>query len=178
MRFSPILLGLGLSALASARCGTRPPSDNIKAHHKYFQEKEDRESARPLPRDIFDATIDTYVHVILTNSSGFNTTGLPAQITAQIDVLNENYEGTGFQFNLVNVSYTRNNNWQVVTDGTTAEYEMKSTLRKGDYTALNLYFGTIGNGILGYACVSSPPSLEPSRIHHTNIFRTVPSPTT
>ncbi|KAL3493905.1 hypothetical protein BJX62DRAFT_199322 [Aspergillus germanicus] len=151
MRLSPILLGLGLSALASARCGTRQPSDNIKAHHKYFQAKEDRESARPLPRDVFDATIDTYVHVILTNSTGVNTTALPAQINAQIDVLNENYEGTGFQFNLVNVSYTRNNNWQVITDGSAAEYEAKSSLRRGDYTALNLYFGTIGDGILGYA---------------------------
>ncbi|KIA75871.1 hypothetical protein HK57_00345 [Aspergillus ustus] len=151
MRFLPLVSALGLGAVVSARCGTRPPSDNIKAHHKYFQAQEDRAEARALPRDVFDVKIDTYIHVILTNTTGVNTTALPAQIREQMDVLNENYHDTGFQFDLVNVSYTRNNNWQVITDGSATEYEVKSTLRRGDYTALNLYLGTIGDGILGYA---------------------------
>ncbi|KAL5340210.1 hypothetical protein BJX70DRAFT_361824 [Aspergillus crustosus] len=142
---------LGLSALAAARCGTRPPTENIKSHHRYFQEKEDREAARAATRDVFEATIDTYVHVILTNSTDVNTTRLPEQILQQIDVLNTNYEDTGFTFNLVNTTFNRNNNWQAITDGSPTEYEVKSTLRQGDYTALNLYFGTIGGGILGYA---------------------------
>ncbi|KAL2812552.1 hypothetical protein BDW59DRAFT_155253 [Aspergillus cavernicola] len=149
MRVLSVLLGL--SALAAARCGTGNPSDNVKAHHKAFQDKEDREAARSATRDVFEATIDTYVHVILTNSTHGNSSSLPDQISEQIDVLNENYQKTGFSFNLVNVSYTRNNRWQAITDGSTTEYEVKSTLRRGDYTALNLYYGTIGGGILGYA---------------------------
>ncbi|KAI9375919.1 hypothetical protein BJX61DRAFT_539376 [Aspergillus egyptiacus] len=150
MRVLPILLGL--SALVSARCGTRNPSANVVNRHRYFQEKEDRESAaRTATRDLFSATIDTYVHVILTNTTGVNASALPAQIDEQMAVLNENYEGTGFSFNLVNVTYTRNNKWQAIMDGSPTEYEVKSSLRKGDYTALNLYFGTIGGGILGYA---------------------------
>ncbi|KAL3469340.1 hypothetical protein BJX99DRAFT_241523 [Aspergillus californicus] len=149
MRVLPVLLGL--SALVSARCGTRNPSDNVKARHRYFQDKEDRDAAHAATRDVFSATIDTYVHVVLTNNTHANASALPHQITEQIDVLNENYKGTGFSFNLVNVSYTRNNKWQAITDGSTTEYEVKSTLRRGDYTDLNLYFGTIGGGILGYA---------------------------
>ncbi|KAL4880332.1 hypothetical protein BJY04DRAFT_191634 [Aspergillus karnatakaensis] len=149
MRVLPVLLGL--TALVSARCGTRPPTANVKAHHKYFQDKEDRDAARAITRDVFDVTIDTYVHIIANNATHYNTTALPKQITQQIDVLNENYIGTGFSFNLVNVSYTHNNQWTAILDGTPEEYEIKSTLRRGDYTALNLYFGTIGGGILGYA---------------------------
>ncbi|KAL4899871.1 hypothetical protein BDW74DRAFT_162875 [Aspergillus multicolor] len=152
MRLLPILLTAS-AGLASARCGTRNPSERVHAQHKYFLEKEDREAARlASARDVFSATIDTYVHVVTSNTTaGINTTTLPSQIHKQIDVLNENYASTGFQFNLVNVSYTHNDHWTAIMDGSTTEYEVKSTLRRGDYTALNLYFGTIGSGILGYA---------------------------
>ncbi|KAL4814477.1 hypothetical protein BDW67DRAFT_165849 [Aspergillus spinulosporus] len=159
MRFFPLLLtaGLGSLQLAAARCGTRNPSERVHAQHRYFLAKEDREAAARASvgvsaRETFDVTIDTYVHVIITNSTaGINMTTLPSQIDEQIDVLNENYEGTGFQFNLVNVSYTHNDAWTAISDGSTTEYEVKSTLRQGDYTTLNLYFGRIGDGILGYA---------------------------
>ncbi|KAL4933222.1 zinc metalloprotease [Aspergillus undulatus] len=158
MRFLPILLGFG--ALAAAQCGTRDPPAGIKNRHKYFQDKEDREAARVQSRDTFDVTIDTYVHVVIANTTqGVNTTTLPKQINQQIDVLNENYQDTGFSFNLVNVSYTRNNHWQALADGSTTEYEAKSKLRRGDYTALNLYFASIGGGILGYA--TFPDNVSP-----------------
>ncbi|KAL4963677.1 zinc metalloprotease [Aspergillus stella-maris] len=150
MRFLPILLSLG--ALASAQCGTRDPSAGLKTRHRYFQDKEDREAARAAARDVFDVTIDTYVHVVMSNiTQGINHTTLPTQIHQQIDVLNENYQDTGFSFNLKNISYTHNNKWQALADGSTTEYEAKSSLRRGDYTALNLYFASIGGGILGYA---------------------------
>jgi hypothetical protein len=161
MRFLPLLLtaGLGSLQLAAARCGTRNPSERVHAQHRYFLDMEDREAAARASvgvttREAFDVTIDTFVHVIITNSTaGINMTTLPSQIDEQIDVLNENYLGTGFQFNLVNVSYTHNNAWQAISDGSTTEYEVKSTLRQGDYTTLNLYYGKIGDGILGYAYV-------------------------
>ncbi|KAL2825837.1 hypothetical protein BDW59DRAFT_179815 [Aspergillus cavernicola] len=158
MRFLPIFLGL--SALVSARCGTQPPSENLKAHHKYFQDKEDRDaSSRLATRDVFNVTIDTYVHVILTNTTHVNRTALPAQIHSQIEVLNENYEGTGFSFNLLNITYTPNNNWQQINQESQTEWEVKSTLRRGDYTTLNIYYGGLGNDLLGYA--TFPDNVSP-----------------
>ncbi|KAL2860819.1 zinc metalloprotease [Aspergillus lucknowensis] len=149
MRFLPVLLGL--SALVSARCGTQPPSEHVKSRHRYFLEKEDREDSGAVTRDVFSTTIETYVHVILTNSTGVNTTSLPSQILQQIDVLNDNYYDTGFSFDLVDVTYTRNNNWQQISYQSQTEWEVKSSLRQGNYTTLNLYLGTIGGGILGFA---------------------------
>ncbi|KAL4803371.1 hypothetical protein BDV18DRAFT_40476 [Aspergillus unguis] len=149
MRFLPLVL---FGSLAAARCGTREPSERIHSRHRYYQEKEDREAARVAARDAFDVTIDTYVHVVTNNETqGVNRSSLPAQIHEQIDVLNENYNKAGFTFNLVNVSYTHNNAWRAITDGSETEYEVKSQLRQGDYKALNLYLGTIGGGVLGYA---------------------------
>ncbi|KKK13539.1 hypothetical protein ARAM_001712 [Aspergillus rambellii] len=128
MRFLPILLGFG--ALVSARCGTHQPSDELRSRHKSYQEREARAGFKPASRDVFQTTIQTYIH---------------------IDVLNEDYAPTGFSFNLVNVSYTRNNAWTSIEDGTPIEWEVKSSLRRGGYTDLNLYVGTIGGSILGYA---------------------------
>ncbi|KAL4778694.1 hypothetical protein BJX76DRAFT_342646 [Aspergillus varians] len=158
MRFLPILLSL--SALAAARCGTRTPSESRKSHHKYYQDKEDRQFAHAASRDVFDVSIDTYVHLVLNNeTAGVNTSTVPDQIHKQIDVLNEKYQETGFSFNLLDISITRNNEWRAIKDSSDTEYEVKSHLRRGDYTALNLYYGTIGDGILGYA--TFPDSVSP-----------------
>lgn len=58
----PILSGL--VALVSARCGTAPPSENMKALHAGYQAKAAGAAKGPSPRQIVTFDIDTYVHVI------------------------------------------------------------------------------------------------------------------
>lgn len=153
LHFLPLLFG----TLAAARCGTRDPSQRIHSRHSYFLDKEDREAAeqakgQAVARDAFSATIDTYVHVVTNDDTkGVNHSTLPEQIHEQIAVMNDKYGEAGFAFNLVNVSYTHNNEWKEISDGSETEYEVKSQLRRGDYASLNLYIGTIGSGVLGYA---------------------------
>lgn len=52
--------------------------------------------------------------------------------------LNEHWKASGFQFNLINTTWTINEKWSMDTD----QLAMKKTLRRGDYKALNLYFLT------------------------------------
>jgi hypothetical protein len=64
-----------------------------------------------------------------------------------MDVLNDDFSSTGFQYVLKDIDWTVNYNWAYNSD----EMGMKRALRRGSYSALNLYFITnIGNGNTGY----------------------------
>lgn len=63
----------------------------------------------------------------------------------QVEVLNTSFEPHGITFNLANISRTIDTNWAV--DG--AELEMKQSLRRGGYDALNVYFMQEVGGNLG-----------------------------
>jgi hypothetical protein len=98
-------------------------------------------------------TIDVYFHVIeATDGTGAVT---PATIDAQVAVLNLTFSGfyggydTGFRFQLAGSDTTVNDAW---FDQATFEDEiaMKSALKRGDSTDLNVY-STSGGGFLGWA---------------------------
>jgi len=147
----PVLLGL--TALVSARCGTGPPSESMKALHAGYQAQRAGGAKGPLPRQVVQFDIDTYVHVIL----GDNGEGdVPeSQINDQITILNEKYASTGFYFTLQPINYVTNQEWRSIAYQSDTEYEMKSTLRQGRYQDLNIYLDTIapanGMTLLGYA---------------------------
>lgn len=64
-----------------------------------------------------------------------------------MEVLNDDFKGSGFKFVLKDTSWTVNPTWS--RDGD--EMAMKKALRKGPYSALNLYFvGQMRSGYLGY----------------------------
>lgn len=77
--------------------------------------------------------------------------------------MNDQYAPLGVQFNLLGTDYTANNAWAAASDGSSAEYNMKSALHKGTYDTLNLYFlSDLGGGLLGfcYFPVSNPSSRD------------------
>src|SRR3954470_20900885 len=88
-------------------------------------------------------SIPVYFHVITSGSTG----NLPAAtITKQISVLNGAYSSKGFTFSLVSTDYTNNSTWyNGITDGTSAERNMKNALRKGGKNALNIYTANLGD---------------------------------
>ncbi|WP_410632092.1 zinc metalloprotease [Amycolatopsis sp. cmx-4-83] len=107
-------------------------------------------------------SIPVYFHVITSGSTG----NLPAAtITKQISVLNSAYGSKGFSFSLVSTDYTNNSTWyNGITDGTSAERNMKNALRKGGKNALNIYTANLGDDLLGWATFpwnyNSQPKLD------------------
>ncbi|KAI8814382.1 hypothetical protein BJ742DRAFT_864915 [Cladochytrium replicatum] len=67
-----------------------------------------------------------------------------ADLSAQIDVLNADYAGTGFQFYLQQAVRTQNSNWftKAGPSSTSVQTDMKTTLRKGKAATINFY--TVG----------------------------------
>jgi len=80
----------------------------------------------------------------------------PAQIAAQISVLNVTFAGgeggatSGFRFVLAGTTRTDNAGWFYANPGGTDEHTMKRTLRRGGTDALNFYSTTAGD-YLGWA---------------------------
>ena len=122
-------------------------------------------------------TINVYWHVI-NNGSSLSQGNIPdSQITAQINVLNAAYAGTGWQFNLVSTDRTTNASWYTVTPGTTAETQMKNALRQGTADDLNIYSANIGQGLLGWATFPSSYSSRPKDDGVVLLFSSVPGGT-
>ena len=106
------------------------------------------------------STINVYVHVI----KGSATTGAVStrQIADQITVLNNAFGSAGFQFTLAGTDTTVNAAWYTAGPNTSAEDQMKATLRQGTAVDLNLYASNPGGGLLGWATFPSSYSSHPT----------------
>ncbi len=94
-------------------------------------------------------SIPVAVHVVAENS-GFGDLSDQA-INAQMQVLNQAYNGTGYSFTLASVDRTYNTKWSTHRYGSRDERQMKQALAISPATTLNMYFCNIGGGLLGYA---------------------------
>jgi hypothetical protein len=98
--------------------------------------------------------IDTYFHVIL---NGFDDVDAPTttELENQIVVLNDSFRQHGFSFRFMGITNTTNIDWYYAPIGSREQTAMKSALRVGDATTLNVYLSRptgSGTGILlGYA---------------------------
>lgn len=152
---------------SGARCATKHP-DDMKAdiiergmqEFKEFRTAHDtdkRPSPDTLDREAGSLLVPVWVHVI-TKGTGLANGDVPtSQINAQIDVLNAAYSGgtgganTPYRFVLAGTTRTVNTTWYTAGPGTTAERQMKTSLRVGDARTLNLYTSNPGGGLLGWA---------------------------
>ncbi|MEM8601343.1 MAG: PKD domain-containing protein [Bacteroidota bacterium] len=121
---------------------TRCNSPHVDAETMARVEAQMKAFAGPRAEKAAGIVIPTVVHII-TSTSGQGDVS-QATIDAQMDVLNDGFEGTGFSFTLQDVTRTANNNWYNNTDlGNSAERSMKQTLAVDPARTLNLYF--VGN---------------------------------
>jgi hypothetical protein len=109
--------------------------------------------------------IDVWFHVI---TSGTNGDVSDTQITQQIAVLNDAFDGDGdegiidtpYVFNLAGITRTDNAAWYTGCYGS-AESAMKSSLHVGDARTLNIYSCRPSSGILGFATFPSSYASQP-----------------
>jgi hypothetical protein len=111
-------------------------------------------------------TIPVWVHVIRSSTGAGDVSD--ARIAAQIDVLNDSFNGgatgganTFARFQLVGTTRTNNSTWYTMGFGSTAEAQAKAALRRGGAETLNVYTAKIGGGLLGWATFPSSYSSRP-----------------
>ncbi len=103
-------------------------------------------------------TIPVAFHVIHKGAQGNVPRG---QVDAQMDVLNAAFDGSGFQFELVDVTRTDSPRWFKMFyaqggeprfyRGSHKEIQMKKALHQGDAQTLNIYTAALGKFLLGWA---------------------------
>ena len=111
-------------------------------------------------------TIDTVFHVICDdNGNGCNS---DVQVNQQMAVINDSFSGrtggddTPFRFNLTKITRTNNSAWHTAGQGSSAEQQMKASLREGGPETLNIYSFAVGGGLLGWATFPTSYASNPS----------------
>ncbi|KAG9121280.1 hypothetical protein FRC07_002813 [Ceratobasidium sp. 392] len=122
-------------------CGTELSDDAIAAAEANFaahkvSSKRDVCASAP-------AVIPVYWHIIQSGNS-LEQGNVPDQsISSMMNILNADYARTGLSFTLACTDRSINSSWFNITTGSAAETQMKSTLRIGDESVLNIY--TVGS---------------------------------
>lgn len=157
--------------IAHGRCKTHSPTpEEAEEEEENFSLAFRREHGRAFDGSVNSlaaaaavtgGVIDVYVHVINKGSGASNGDISDQMISDQMDVLIQAYAGTGWNFNLISTDRTTNATWYTAGPGTTAEKQMKATLRKGTADDLNMYFSSPGGGLLGWATFPSSYASNP-----------------
>jgi hypothetical protein len=172
---------INLSYDTGGKCGTRRVSPEERA---YIDSEVESLNAGIRFAEAA-TTIKVYVHVINKGSGVANGDVTQKMIDDQIAVLNKAYRAgdnsgspganTGLTFTLAGVDRTTNATWfNGITDGTSAEKNMKNALRKGTAQDLNLYTADLGDGLLGWATFPSSYRSSPKMDGVVILFSSLP----
>ena len=121
--------------------------------------------------------VPIYWHVISQDDSLEGGNIPDWQIVGSIDVLNQDYAGTGLQFELIDTDRVVNANWfNTVAPEEPSQTDMKYSLRKGNALTLNIYtVGFSSEDLLGYATFPSSYNQNPGDDGVVILYSTVPN---
>ena len=135
------------------RCGTSAPDDHRRSALRLRTAPFRVANLRAMATATKPVTVNVYFHVIHKGTTG-NVTD--AQISKQIDVLNEDYKSHGFQFALKATSRTdvddpsiNKPGWFTMSGGSADELDAKTTLSVNPAQNLNLYTAEPTDPVLG-----------------------------
>lgn len=152
------------------RCGTPQLND--------FQKERIRAHMRVARANGMDADVEVRVpinfHVIHDGGIGDVS---EADISAQLEVLNDCYSAHGITFTKASVDRTDNATWHRMTMGSKAERDAKRALGKNVDKSLNFYTAGIGAGLLGWATFPSDFLGDPERDGVVILFSSLPNGT-
>jgi Pregnancy-associated plasma protein-A len=137
-----------MSMSSSGRCATIDPSTEKMTESSRIVRKW---TTNPKSRQATTIDVNAYFHIVMADFNVFTgeneTVGIvtDADVTNQLQVLNDSFRPYGFTFTLKGTTRNNNTDWYYFN-----EYEMKSALRVGDASTLNVYFKD-ARGRAGYA---------------------------
>jgi hypothetical protein len=162
------------------RCGTREPTDAEMAKVQHDLGKGGKPPAGggggsvggggPVP-EAAPGHVNVVFNVITAGATGRLSSD---EITAQMNVLNAAYAGTGYTFDLYKTTYTDNSTWFNGCHRSNVESSMKTALHAGTAQTLNLYSCNLGQGLLGYATFPSDYATSPSRDGVVFLYSSIP----
>jgi len=117
-------------------------------------------------------TVPVAFHVI-RSSDGLSYDVTNQQLNDQIDVLNNAYAGTSFQFSLLSIDRTNNSTWTNCAMDSPDEISMTSALVVSSATTLNFYVRNLPTG-LGHARIPSWYATAPNRDGVHVLYRCLP----
>ncbi|KAI9428544.1 Metalloprotease [Lactarius indigo] len=123
------------------RCSTTITEERIAAAEKHFKAN----YVPPTRAERATAEIQVYFHVISADGTPGGGDLSDDTVFAQMNVLNENFAGTGLAFNLESIDRTVNPDWfNHAAPDSPQQDEMKGQLYKGGPADLNIY--SVGTG--------------------------------
>ena len=133
------------------RCGTYKSKEDIdldEVEHKKILES--ILSSSNLRSKVLSDTLELNVvtkvnlhfHVIMSSSGDGNVSD--ATLKKQLEVLNEDFKSSLFQFEVKSIDRTANNEWYTMDQDSKAESNAKNALRIGTAADLNIYLANIG----------------------------------
>jgi hypothetical protein len=161
------------------KCGTR----RVSLEERAAIDAEVAQYMANVRESLAVAPINVYFHVIRKGTGVANGDVTDKMIADQIKVLNAAYAGksasgaanTGLSFVLAGTDRTTNASWfNGITDGTSAESQMKNALRKGGARDLNIYTADLGDGLLGWATFPSSYKSQPKMDGVVILFSSLP----
>ncbi|KAF9491882.1 metalloprotease [Pleurotus eryngii] len=189
MFFSGLLaLAIGVAAVFAGptgrQCGSAPSASQIVAAELDFKANEVPVGGlAALGISASSSRINVHWHVIQRSSSISGGNVPDSQIEDSISVMNDDFASTGLSFNLVNITHTTNSDWfGKAAPGTSQQTKMKTTLRAGAASDLNIYSvgftSGSGSGLLGYATFPSDYKRSPKDDGVVILYSSVPGGTT
>ncbi|NMO16263.1 zinc metalloprotease [Pyxidicoccus fallax] len=151
----------------AARCATEQPTEVNPGAERSVR-------AMRLPGSV---RVPTYVHV-LRSGTGLSNGDVPdSMVFEQLNVLNTAFRDTPFYFELQTITRTTNSTWFLMSPGSTAERNAKTTLRRGGKESLNLYTARPGGGLLGWATFPASYAGNPKNDGVVMLYTTLPGGT-